>query len=358
MIARWISSLALLASSAAFPAAASGPVGIRIEAYSSYTDNLFQNYRQRSEWMTLAYVDLDYVLRPDLDLYYAGSASLFSEYGDLFNHTHRAGLTWIRTGKDRWSTAAGLNVSVRQNRSSYQYRDYLQSEGFASGKRYLESGLFRMGYRTRLREYLRMEDFSYAEQRLSARISRFFPTRTTLIAGTEIGVKTFLRSRTGSERILAQWVLHLKAAQSLLPGMGAQVEYRRRINPRNGNRYAGQDFDLDQELFDDRYSYEGSEWRGRLKYVRGRGLEVSLGAGSVRRKYEDRPVLDLQGNPIGKTREDRRNSLRIEAVRRLSLGPAYEVDLRLEWAYLDVRSNDPYYDSETQIATIGLALEF
>ena len=353
MILRWFLPVGFAA------AAAAGPVEFRVEAYSSCTDNLFQNYHRRSEWMTLTYVDLDFAVRPGLDLYYTGNADLFAEYGELFNHTHRAGMTWTRRGEGRRSAVVGLSVAVRQNRAAYRYRDYVQGEGFASLKRYLKSGLLRMGYSMRSRVYLHKGDFSYAEQVVSGRISRFLPSRTTLAAGVEIGIKTFLRSRPDSRRVLVQGRMQGKIAQTLFPGMGAQVEYRRRVNARAGNRYDEPEFDPDEELFDDRYSYEGGEWRGRLKYVRGRGFQLSLSGSAVLRRY-DRPALDLDGAPLGTVREDRRRRVSVSCLRCFPLqsGRLYGLEVRLEGTYVKVRSTDPYYDATARIGAVGLAVEF
>ena len=44
-----------------------------INLYTSYTDNLFQTHDGQSEWITQAYIDLDYAPSGALSFYYAAT---------------------------------------------------------------------------------------------------------------------------------------------------------------------------------------------------------------------------------------------------------------------------------------------
>ena len=68
----------------------------RVNLISTFTDNLFQSNNRQSAWINHAYVDLDYSSNSDLNVYYTGNANVFSDQQDLFNHSHSAGLSWLR----------------------------------------------------------------------------------------------------------------------------------------------------------------------------------------------------------------------------------------------------------------------
>ena len=354
------------ASSAALPV-------VRADLYVSYTDNLFQNANRRADWMNMAYVDLDWMFGADWDLYYTGNVNAFAEYDDLFSHTHQLGVSYAWNGPEGQAVYAGFTAGARLNRALYDYRDYLQMEAHVSGKTYLRQALLaRGGYRARMREYTHAEGFSFVEQTAHAQFSRFLPTRTTLIAGGEVGVKSFLRAagpdplteslrtRAGGDRHLGQLVLRLKAAQALAAQVGLQLEYRRRVNLHGDGRYAELEYDPNGELFDDRYSYEGSEWRGALKWAPGRGWTMNVSGSSVEREYAARPALDMEGYELGETRADQRTRLLVEVTRRFAVsGSALrEVELLAEWVYADVDSNDPYYRTEARTYSAGVRLGF
>jgi len=330
------------------------PVAVRAQAYTSYTDNLFQNANRRSDWITSARIDLDYTLQPNLDLYYVGNTRVFAEYDDAFNHTHHLGLSYAWSGNKDRIFYAGLNASTRRNRSVYQYRNYVQGNAYITGKLYLQPELLsRLGYQLQFRKYDYMPDFSFSEQILFAQLNRFLPTKTTLQGVLKLGVKSFLHStstdyaisgltpRAGGSRNLAQLTLRLKVAQTLASNTGLQIEYQHRRILASGSHYIDLDYNPDEDLFRDLYSHEGDEWRSTLKYVRSKNLRISITGRSARERYDIQPALDLDRIPVGAMREDRRNSLLVEATRTYPLSGSWvhSLQLQLGWYYADINSN-------------------
>ena len=372
---KWIVALIFLVSAGSGQAAA-GRVGMRINTYLSYTDNLFQNYNRRSDWVTLAYADVDYAWRPYLNLYYTGNASVFAEYQDLFSHTHQLGLSYMRPGKGRNAVFAGVTANLRLDKPIYRYYDYFQSDAYLNAKRYLRPTLLsQLGYRVRYREYLHARDYSFVEQTAFVRFNRFLQTRTTLQLEGRLGVKTparsvaedstsaVVRTRADGVRTLVQATIGAKVAQAVARGTGLQIEYLQRINIAGRNRYAEvEGYNTDDELFDDRYSYDGSEIRSTLKHLTPWGLQVEATGRYTRRNYTGRPALDLNGFLIAPdlTRRDTHKSVGVEAEKtfRLSNGWLREVGMRVEWLYSDIDSNDPYYDTSVQIFSTGLQVGF
>ena len=98
-----------------------------INLYTSYTDNLFQTHDGQSDWITQAYIDLDYAPSGALSFYYAGNASVFSQFEDLFSHTHQAGLSYYKPTGENDLLYGRARLSARLDRAIYSYRDFLFS---------------------------------------------------------------------------------------------------------------------------------------------------------------------------------------------------------------------------------------
>ena len=357
---------------AALPAVAQ--VVPRVELYTTYSDNVFQNVNQRSDWITQANIDFDWSPTGALNLYYSGNANVFSEFSDLFNHTHGMGLTYQRPGEGRDLFYAGGEVALRLDQPDYAYREFVEASGFANYKTYWGDALLaRASYTVRLQEYLNASEYSFAEQSAFVQVSRFLPSRTTLQAGAELGLKTYLRdagaltdgveARAGNGRNLIQWVGRAKLAQALASSAGLQAEYVLRTNLSGSSRFADtQLYNPDDDLFDDRFAYEGHRARTKLKYLAGASVLLQAGASWEKRRYPGRPALDLDGFLLDSqaSRRDTRRSLSLEAGRSFFpvTGLASELRLSFEWRYTDTDSNDPYYDAGAQSYSLGLNLDF
>ena len=114
--------VALLSWLSASPARAQ--VLPRVHYIASYTDNLFRSHDPAAAWVTNAYVELDYAAGgPDLSLYYTGDASLVSERDELFNQTHRVGLSHFAERPVLGLLNAGVELSLRLDQSLFGFSD-------------------------------------------------------------------------------------------------------------------------------------------------------------------------------------------------------------------------------------------
>lgn len=330
------------------PTASQAQIVPRVNLYTSYTDNLFQSYNQRGDWINQAYIDLDYAFNSPLSLYYSGSANQFNENDDLFSHTHRLGLGYAKLWDERNVLQIGADLSTRLDRQVYEYRDMVKASSYINAKFYLRpQWLARTGYTASYLEYLNAGAYSFFEQAAFFQLSRFLPSRTTVEVRTELGLKTYAQSgstddiflpvRAGASRNLLQWVGRLKLAQSLGAYTGLQVEYRKRANLSGRSRYTDVEFyNPDDDLFDDRYSYQGDSIGTTLKHIAPLEVDLEASAKIESRRYTGRLALDLIGEPLdsGATRKDTRQTLRLAAGKDFYLnGPAHAVRLQLEWLY-------------------------
>ena len=171
----------------------------------------------------------------------------------------------------------------------------------------------------------------------------------------EVGVKSYVREagtidlqedtedsttvvtppvRGGSGRNLVQLNARIKLAQSLGSFTGLQLALRSKVNLAGQSRFSSdQLYNPDDDLFDDRFSYSGHEYKATIKRLASAGKIVELTARSERRNYTGRPAIDLESFLLesGETRRDVRNTLSLRVDKSFFPGSgAYEIRLRAE----------------------------
>lgn len=345
---------------------------LRLNTYVSYTDNLFQNYSARADWVSLTYFDLDVQVGQNTALYYSGNASVFSDYRDLFSHRHQVGLSHVRPTARRGAVYAGLALSALVDRPVYDYYDYVEAEAYVSGKGYGPMAVMgRLGGEARYRAYPNAGDYSYVEYSGYGLLQRSWQTGTTVNVRAGIAAKRFLneasfdtsdvRARLTGERTLAQVTGSAKVAQALGPQTGLQLVCTWRTNLAGQGRSVAFETYF-EDLLDDHYAHTGTDLRAVLKHVAVGGFRLEATGRTAWRTYEDRPALDLEGYLIGDGvwREDRRHSLHLEGEKVIYTGAGWprQVGVRAEWLYQRVDSNDPYYDAATRVYSVGLEIGF
>ena len=339
----------------------------QVNILSAYTDNLFLNYRNHADWMNVVYFDLDVPLSSRFDAFYTGAASQFAENDDLFNHTHRFGVTHSTLSTSKAQLTAGADVSLRLDRPLYDFRDHYQASAFASLRLQTSPNMVLRGrYTTRVREYSQARDYSFLEQQLAASLNRSLPSRTTLRLTSQLGLKSYLRVRETDElarsseissrdRHLLQLVAGARIAQSLGDRTGVQIEYENRTGLAGAGGSASEFVDTDDDLFDDRYNYEGHAIGTSLKFLGGWGSQIELGFERETREYDNRAALDLEGVSLGVPRRDTWSTLRMGFEKTFWLDNPwlYELNFALEYRDRSVDSNDPYYEADGHTYTVG-----
>ena len=321
---------------------AEAQVSLNADLYTTYTDNVFLTASQRDDLIQSAYIDFDYQPDADLSLYYAGSANVFSENADLFNHLHSLGASYARPLGAAGLFFAGASLSLRLDRPLYSYRDFAAGRAFASFEPYLHPALItRLDYTLNYQNFLNAADYSYREQHLDAQLTHYLPSRTTLQLNGELGLKSYLQETTQSNRNPLLWGTRLKAAQSLGPNLGLQLAwhhqgiltgqsrhadwfrydpneifdelYETKAKSKDWYKTKAKGYDPDEfykatsqaywydpdELFEDRYSYGGDQWSATLKYLAPLNCELETSLQSESRLYSQRPAYDLGRNAHG-----------------------------------------------------------
>ena len=374
---------------------AEAQVALNADLYTTYTDNVFLTASQRGDLIQSAYIDFDYQPDADLSLYYAGSANVFSENADLFNHLHSFGASYARPLGAAGLFFAGTTLSLRLDRPLYDYRDFAAGRAFASFEPYLNPALItRLDYTLSYQNFLNAADYSYREQHLDAQLTHYLPTRTTLQLNGELGLKSYLQETAQPSRNPLLWGTRLKAAQSLGPNLGLQLAWHHQGILAGQSRYAdwfwydpnkffgdpyktkAKWYNPDElykkkapskaywydpdELFEDRYSYGGDQWSATLKYLAPLDCELETSLQSESRLYSQRPAYDLAGVLTGGSTTETRHTARLGLARSFYLdsAPFREMALELEWLYRSVASNDAFYDADAHAYSVGVQFGF
>ena len=340
-----------------------------------------------------------------MSLYYSGSANVFSENADLFNHLHSVGASYARPLGAAGLFFAGASLSLRLDRPLYSYRDFAAGRAFASFEPYLHPALItRLDYTLNYQNFLNAADYNHLEQHLDAQLTHYLPSRTTLQLNGELGLKSYLQETAQPNRNPLLWGTRFKVAQSLGPNLGLQLAWHHqdilagqsrhadwfRYDPneifdelyktkaKSKDRYKTKTpwSDPDElyktkatsqaywsdpdELFEDRYSYGGNQWSATLKYLAPLNCELATALQSESRLYNQRPAYDLDGMLTGKSTTETRRTVRLGLARAFYLDstPFREMALELEWLYRTVASNDAFYDADAHAYSVGIQFGF
>jgi hypothetical protein len=356
-----------------------------ISVNATYDNNAYGSHAEEGDTITRVVLHLGGQKRGDrslLEYYYTGSGNIFAQSGTRSFAVSSVGIAYARQlGEGRNSITAGGNISLRVDRSYYDVYDYAGVQGAVNGKWYiLPNVLLRTGYRVRWRNYWNLDAFTYGEHYIFARLTRFLSTRTSLRGDISFGYKNyrgpvvetvaygpFRRGPRWTQTVVVepgipdegQVVLGLQVAQSLAENTGLRLRYQARLNTSSERYYLpGEEsgYSEDEDIFSDRYDYEGHEWTARLTQHLPWGLRLVLGGGYELRDYEGRDALDLAGLPVdvGTYRKDRSTftSLLVEVP--LSRG----VSAGILYGFERNRSNDAYYNyGGRHSLSVGLDIE-
>jgi len=371
---------------------------------SIYDDNAFKSSGGVSDFITQSSFYLarrDTSARTGMEYFYTGDLTLFTRSGQRHFMTHHVGVVYIHQfGQARNLFSAGGNLGGRWDRATYNYYNNLDGALYANLKLNLPGATFlRLGYRMNARKYLNLDTSSFREHLASLTYNISLPSRTALKADVTYGYKGYTMERLTTAMVAvpqppergrmgmrrgpgwgfpqfrgeaalqevvvgssapgkSQIALSLRLSQSLSPSTGVNVQYLRRLNPSTGGLYQtglGTGYAEDDDLFDDRYDYEGHEVSGGVSQLLPWGSKLTLEAGYLIKDYRNKPALDLIGLSLGKDRSDRKRTL--SAGVEMPLGMS--MDLDLWYTYGTNVSNDPFYAYRGNHAfSFGLSREF
>ncbi|KAA3620475.1 MAG: hypothetical protein DWQ05_00620 [Calditrichaeota bacterium] len=362
---------------------------------TSIDDNASRNYTQNEDVISQANMDISKAWKSwdwRGSFYYDGYFNHFSDNTDRTFHIHQLGITSQRNvGSANGLFSLGGAFMFRMDKEAYNVYDFTDFSGYANLKLPVEGfGLFYAGYKIRGRSYANLSELSHWEHLFFSRLNFSLPSRTTFILSSELGYKNYV-SQVVAEEILpteeqgqsrggrggynsivytevdnpsvGQWVNSVRISQSLFNKAGLSSYLRGRTNFGEQGRFlTGVDtgYYTEDELYDDRYGYESIETGVMFSSLLPLSTMVRLGYDHYDKTYQ-RLALDLEGIalPGDIVREDIRKQFwtRLEKpfqAKKLGL----DLKLYLEYLKIQNESNDPYYNFEANISTLGMEVNF
>lgn len=357
-----------------------GQTTINVSQEVSYFSNVFNNYKQLPDVTDLAGLSIAHFFeREQLEsrIFYNGSLSMFRQYSERLSQRHQFGYDGIFTSASKKQFLYfGFSFSQNSFRDIYNYYNSRQLTLYLNSKFKFKPNLIgRFGYTLKNKSYSEIPEFSYWENGFFLQGNTFFQTGSSITVYVNYGIKNYIplsySSGTGRARVVEsselpavdQLISSIKLAQSLGMKTSLSAKYLNRFNPGLTTGAAAvmnvEEMFTENELFDDRYGYQGHELDITLTRFMPYFIKFQNSIVYMRKNYQDRQVYDLSGVPI--LSESSRQDSRMILWSKLSRGfggvlGLKNVEFYLEGGFIKNQSNDPYYQFENGFGAFGVNL--
>ncbi len=287
------------------------PLGIAREQAAGFTS-------QTLSLATLRHRDAD-----SFKLGYELEASQFGNGTELGSWRHGLGWEWLRTAPDGLgATGLGLQYSLRDYQSAYEYYDHHQLDFYTVWKTYPRPDMmFRAVGTFRYRRYADLPEESYYEPRMRLEGKRFFANRTTIGLALDLGLKKFYDSaasrvwETPHLPSTSQLAARLNIARGLGDRVGLRGWVEQRVSLEGFPHYVGEDV-YDSPLLDF-YAHEGTDALAAVKWLSPMLFWVEAGVAYGDHDYGDLLFVTDDG---GAPRQDTVRDYFVSLTRSLGIG--------------------------------------
>lgn len=340
-------------------------ISFKSEMENYYDDNIYNNADKVSDFVSSFTLSSAYDIESEFNnfqIYYAGNLSYFKENLFKSSNTHRIGIvnTYLLSEDDN-PLNAGINYTFRNNRDDFEIFDFNQFSVYANYRHSLSpSSTLLAGTLMNGNSYKNFSFFSHYENKFFVKYSKTFATRTSIIMGAELDIKTYMEDlqSSSSNEAIEQSQFYFNIAQSLAEYTGISAYALIRKNLTDGTRYLTADDFIyyEEEIFNDMYSNDGYEFNLSIKHFFSENILLKAEAAFMHRGYSNLPAADAQGYSLDVTREDKQYAAGVELRFNLSsFIPGLTASAG--WNYILNKSNDAYYEYDNQMLSAGLGWE-
>ncbi len=356
-------------------------------------DNLFRSPESSDDWYEDYEFNLGYRFGgQSLIMNYAGNFYRFNQFSESNFWQHRVGFDYTVNpffNNETYFLFAGGHYTGRFNGPEYDFYDYNQLYGYVNVRFRFNTMFLKSGYNYRYRSYGAYENLSNHQHYAFAQINKSFPSRTSLIGEVDYGYKNFVgqewytftsidtlpnqhrgrgRGRhfvpsTYSETYTAPALRHMiflfRVAQSIQPGLGVYVQYRKQINLTEDNGYANTElYYQDEELFDDPFSYSSDGGAAQITWLLPWNLNFRLNSSYEQKDYvsEQAYISASDTTGLGGPRADNRTEVYATLNRIFKLQRQWlkSLQLSLNVYYIQNVSNSYWYEYNNRIISAGI----
>jgi hypothetical protein len=335
------------------------------EMENYFDDNIYNNADKVSDFVSSFTLSSAYDIESEFNnfqVYYTGNLSYFKENLFKSSNTHRIGIvnTYLLSEDDN-PLNAGINYTFRNNRDDFEIFDFTQYSLYANYRHSLSpSGTLLAGTLMNGNNYKSFSFFSHYENKFFVKYAKTFATKTSIITGAELDIKTYMEDlqSSSSNKAIEQSQFYFQIAQSLAEYTGISAYALLRKNITDGTRYLTSDDFIyyEEEIFNDMYSNDGYEFNLSLKHFFSEKILMKAELAYMRRNFTNLPAADEQGYSLDVTREDNQYAAGIEF--RFDLGIIIpSLTATAGWNYILNYSNDAYYKYDNQMLSVGFGWE-
>jgi len=343
-------------------------------------NNTFKNKNQYSELINTATFfagKSQKVKSFKLQGFYNAHMSVFNEYPDLKNHSHKLGITG-RFEKNNYVVNIGANAQLRRNNAQYIYYNtdlynlYLNLRYEPDITKNYSFGLTMV--QNNFNEFSDINNFTY---RFYGRYQQFFKNRLSLLSEAGIGVKnypnqTLILDYGYGEEFFQVYRISEEPVTALIFSVFANIGKSLTDNTGMNATIGGQKFIGDpiecfingiyyfteNDLYDDPYSYENMYISLNLTRQFTVGFQGKMGMQYNKKNYRGTPALNVEGDFLGTTRQDTRKEYYFLLSKKFETEWKFPKSIELFFRFLirDNISNDPYYEFTDHLGILGLSI--
>ena len=348
------------------------------------TSNLFQNrFAEKDQLSNLNfYIDKNF---SRLSLYAEGKYSYLYENSNLAYYIQDAGLDYIYPIDEK--SAFYFSIAGRGTfyRSDYSDFNYLSANFFAAFKSYLsQTSILKSNYSLDYKNY-NDSVYDFISHSLMVSFDKYFQTKTTLKGEIDWGYKYFFNPYVYDEVLTTETNTnsmgergkgkahgsdsYVYQTESQTEGQGIQVFslsgwIAQGLGNKIGLRFSGmkqwvlsgqnpfffiEEFYMVENPSYDRFSWEGYQLGSQLTLLLPWNIQLKLGYTMSNKEFPGIESLDLELNPLGITRKDKRKQIEVTAEKNF---PRFSVFA--SYFYVQNSSNDFYFDWNGHYFSVGI----
>ena len=343
--------------------------------FQNKTDNIFQNrYPEKDQLSSVNfYLDKDF---SKVSVFTGGDYVYPYQNPNISYYTHDLGLDYLYPASQQTAWYFSLIGQGSLYRPDYEDFNYLSLNFLGAFKTYLSpTSIFKSSYILEYKHY-RYSLFDFISHSLEASFDTYFQTKTTVRAELNWGYKYYLHSESSEEALIedsqghrggmgdfifiprsadgggAIQVCALKGlvAQGIGGRVGLNVSGMKQWTLSGDNPFSSvEEFYMVENPSYDRFSWHGYQIGSELTILIPWNIEFKMGYTKAEKEFPGIDSMDLEGNPLGVTRQDSREQFEARLEKNFP-----KFSLFFSYLFIDNRSNDPFFDWQGNFLAVGL----
>ncbi|MHB1048508.1 MAG: hypothetical protein ACYC09_00365 [Bacteroidota bacterium] len=304
-------------------------------------------------------------------IFYEGSLNYYRTVLSRTNQYHSGGALYsLYTGEDgddilQLTSSFGTGIF----RDDYVFYDHHAFSLAVDYKYFLSEWIINtFGYSYRSTSFVNAAGFSSSEHTVYGHAAFALPTNSTVILRAEVGTKYYTEEIATTAKQggwintinpdVTQLTSIARIGQRITDETGISATFRYQWNLQKQSRYlidADGYLLSDDEIFDDRYGYEGLHSSLMVTQLLSESMKIRITGGIANKLYSLLPAYSLDGIVLADQRNDQRSYVSILLEKEFTdLGFGVNTSLDV----ISNSSNDPFYHYNNTAVTVEFSVPF